>query len=250
MNELLFVVKLLLSVICWVVLIILGHFLDKEIFCDKYLQKILNIIINLAGFNRIHISEKSKQRYYKVLNSGLKCLAIYNHRSYYDGIIMCSLFPKCKMLMNNCVSRHVPYFEDGLEKIGYIIFEPDKLNNNITQKILDVVKNRKKGDGVLMIAPDGMNKLSANECIAPYRSGAFVGLFPILPIVIKYKNYRISPEQTNYFNGAEAFVHKLLDDKCEVYIEVMKLVKPKCDVSFDKYKESVHRLMSQQYMNM
>ena len=30
----------------------------------------------------------------------------------------------------------------------------------------------------------------------------------------------------------------------------MKLVKPKCDVSFDKYKESVHRLMSQQYMNM
>ena len=51
MNELLFVVKLLLSVICWVVLIILGHFLDKEIFITKYLQKILNIIINLAGFN-------------------------------------------------------------------------------------------------------------------------------------------------------------------------------------------------------
>lgn len=250
MNELFFIVKLFLTLICWVVLIILGHCLDKELFTTKYLQRILRIIINLAGFNRIHISEKSQQRYNKVLNSGLKCLAIYNHRSYYDGIIMGSLFPKCKMLMNNCVSRHVPYFEDGLEKIGYIVFEPDKLNNNITQKILDVVSNRKKGDGVLMMAPDGMNKLSTNECIAPYRSGAFVGLFPILPIVIKYKNYRISPEQTHYFNGAEAFVHKLLDDKCEVYIEVMKLVKPKSNVSFEQYKQTVHGLMCQQYMNI
>ena len=146
--------------------------------------------------------------------------------------------------MNSNISSMFPNLSNILKKSGYIVI--DKNIKNKTKLITKYVNNRKENEGILSIAPDGLNKIENNNVIAPFKTGAFVDKFCILPVVIKYKNYIINPENINDNLVLDLF-QKPLDINCEVIVDVMKLIQPKKDSSIDEYKNMVHKRMSQRY---
>jgi 1-acyl-sn-glycerol-3-phosphate acyltransferase len=238
-----YILRVLIIISIFIIYIILGTLLNIDIFL-KYSQNIKKKFIYMFGFKKIHISEKGLNRYNKLLKSNKKCILVYNHRSIFDGIIICSVFKKIKAFMNSKITNMFPYLSNVLKKSGYLL-----TNDNMTNKtklITNFVNQRKENEGILSIAPDGLKKIGPTEAIAPFKSGAFVDKFCILPVVIKYKNYTINPENKDDNHILNLF-QKPLDLNCEVILDVMKLIKPPKEISIDEYKRLVHKQMSNRY---
>jgi len=238
-----YILRIICVISIVILYIILGTFLNIDVFL-KYSQNIKKKFLYMIGFKKIHISEKGLNLYNLLLKSNKKCILIYNHRSIFDGIIICSVFKKIKAFMNSNISSMFPNLSNILKKSGYIVI--DKNIKNKTKLITKYVNNRKENEGILSIAPDGLNKIENNNVIAPFKTGAFVDKFCILPVVIKYKNYIINPENINDNLVLDLF-QKPLDINCEVILDVMKLIQPKKDSSIEEYKNMVHKRMSQRY---
>lgn len=239
-----YILRIICLIILLIIYILLGTLLNIDIFL-KYSQYIKKFFLNIFGFHKIRISEEGLNRYNKVLKSNKKCILIYNHRSIFDGIIICATFNKIKAFMDNTITNNFPYLSKVLEKSGYLLINTKQKNN--TKIITSFVNNRKANQGILSIAPDGFTRIPLNEVIAPFKTGAFVNKFSILPVVIKYKNYTINPENINDNNFVIDFLKKPLDLNCEVILDVMKLIKPKKDTSIMEYKNIVHKKMSKRY---
>jgi hypothetical protein len=146
--------------------------------------------------------------------------------------------------MDSKIAEIFPYLSNVLKKSGYIVI--DKNMSNKTKLITDFVNNRKQNEGLLSIAPDGFQKIEFNNAIAPFKTGAFVDKFCILPVVIKYKYYKVNPENVNC-NLVLNLFEKPLDLKCEVILDVMNPIQPKKNISIEEYKNFVHKQMSKRY---
>ena len=125
-------------------------------------------------------------------------------------------------------------------------------NGKTTEKIIEYTKNRKVGERVLAVAPDGGNcSIDPDNKVAELKTGAFVGKFPILPIVIKY-------DKDNYLNFKHELGETLMDCILKgflylnhnVKIKVLDMVYPSDDESIIEYKDRVHALISDEYKNI
>ena len=93
--------------------------------------------------------------------------------------------------MLNIIKKYYP---------NYIII---KKNESSVEKIKEKINNRKINDDLICIFADAMKEIPIGKNIAPFKTGAFVNNFDILPIVIKYKNFDIEPIYYKHENKFE-----------------------------------------------
>ena len=120
-----------------------------------------------------------------------------------------------------------------------------------TKMITEYVNNRKKGEEILIVYADGMEKIPKGNVIAPFKTGAFVPRCKVIPVVIKYKNYTISPYY-KWYDGDNiiwAQFRMFLDNSCDVEVDVLDPVNPD-NMSIEEHRDKVHKLMEDRYRIM
>ena len=96
-----------------------------------------------------------------------------------------------------------------------------------------------------------MKPVPKGKNIAPFKTGAFVGKFDILPVVIKYKNYKIDPKYRWYDdeNHVLSVWKMLLDGHCDIHVKVLEPVS--CgNLSVEQYKDKVYNIMDKAYIDI
>ena len=159
-----------------------------------------------------------------------------------------ALFDNITFLLNSNLPSYYPFFDKVYKAMNMIYTS----NGKTTEKIIEYTKNRKVGERVLAVAPDGGNcSIDPDNKVAELKTGAFVGKFPILPIVIKY-------DKDNYLNFKHELGETLMDCILKgflylnhnVKIKVLDMVYPSDDESIIEYKDRVHALISDEYKNI
>jgi 1-acyl-sn-glycerol-3-phosphate acyltransferase len=181
------------------------------------------------------------------VDSDEKFIVIFNHTNLVEPFLLYSVYPKFSIVLNHTIPSTIPFFNIIKEKLNYIYTEKDKT----TENIIEYTKNRKKGDSVLMIAPSG-GKVSddPNNRITKFRSGAFVGKFPILPIVIKFDNNIIDYNHDKGESFIQAVLKIFLHQKYNVKIKVLDMMYPLENEEINDYKDRAHQLMSKEYATL
>lgn len=203
-----------------------------------------NVVSKILSLNYIYDSDNIKM-IDNYIDSDEKLLITVNHRSIYDVLIFLSMFRRL-----SCV-----IFSDGPSKIPFFIKVTEKLKclcvgkKNTVTKITEFVKNRKKGDNILVIAPDQcIYPDDVTECnIGKFRTGAFVPMVPIVPIIIKYEDTRLDYMWENKESIYHAFFKVFLSNNYNIKIKVLDKVLPDENSTIEQYRDKVHKIMSYEY---
>ena len=239
--------RLVIFIIIYILFIVIGIIIPS-----KYYRLVWCGLCNYAGMSltgfRMRI--QNQDRIYNAINSDDNILIVSNHRTLFDPYIM-----------SGCFNGHISYVFDRkiLDKIPFFTFALQYLTNSIpvekkntTDLIRKFTENRKKGDSLLCIFADAMGKIEQGKHIAPFKTGAFIHKFKILPIVIKYKNYTIDPKHLWYKGEHFSWgVFKTwLNDTVDVTLHVMNPIQPKTEWSIEYYRDYVNDCMNKQYNDM
>lgn len=225
---------------------LIGYFVFPSSWKGWYIKYMCKMLINVLGFTKVNINPEGMKRYQRLLESDQKVLIVANHRSLFDHFILLSVLDNISFLAITD-GLIIPGLATVVRALNGIIIE--KAKKNTTQRIIDNVKQRKENGNVLVVYPDGMGDILPGEHIAPFKTGAFVGRFDILPIVIKYKNYDVDPYY-HYSKGETmfySFFKKLIGTRCEVEIKILPLQKCSKNMSIERYRDKVHKAMSKEY---
>lgn len=124
------------------------------------------------------------------------------------------------------------------KRIGHIMVNK---NSKASDKIKDFVNERKSGDRMLMIAPSaGYSNNDNQNKLEEFRTGAFLPLTPVLPVIIKYSPY------INWKNGQSFlnFLYEILSAEKKLYsFKVLDEVQPKENETPEEFKERVKLYM-------
>ncbi len=124
------------------------------------------------------------------------------------------------------------------KRIGHIMVNK---NSKASDKIKDFVNERKSGERMLMIAPSaGYSNNDNQNKLEEFRTGAFLPLTPVLPVVIKYSPY------INWKNGQSFlnFLYEILSAEKKLYsFKVLDEVQPKENETPEEFKERVKLYM-------
>ena len=223
---------------------ILGDNYDMD---SSIMQVSCKIIMDCLSINLIY-DKDNIDIFNKYANSDLKFITIFNHTNLIEPFILLSLFKNISYLLNESIPSFIPFFEIVYKKLKYIYTKKGKTSDIINE----YTRNRKNGEGVLFIAPGG-GKQSENpdeNVITEFKSGAFVGLFPILPIIIKYDD---ATADCNFDKG-EHFLHGFfkvfLKRNRNIKVKVLDLVRPENDETINEFKDRVHNIMSIEYKRL
>jgi 1-acyl-sn-glycerol-3-phosphate acyltransferase len=202
---------------------------------SKYFIKICRFkslnILNIDNFNKI----KKKD-----------FIIVANHISLYDGIILTAIFGNvCFLADKNGLG--IPGSDFVHKKLGSVIINKDNKGNS--DKIKEYIL--KNNDNILVIFPDGMDPIEPNKNIANFKTGAFKDGLDVLPVIIKYKNFKINP--TFYWykgeNTIHGFIKMLLDGNCDIHVKILNLQNKKNYEDIDNYRKRIYNLMSNEYNN-
>ena len=209
------------------------------------------IILKFFLFQNIHFDYSTIHTYLHILHSDKPIIIVSNHRSLFDGFVLMSIFGNLSFIVNDTGMSLFPGIKTICDKLGFIQVKTNK-KTNATKKIIDYTNNRKSSEPILTIFPDSLHQIPSHLNIAPFKSGAFVGKFDILPIIIKYKNYDIHPFYwgNNEPRGFSSIIEKLLDQKCEVYVEMLPITHCDKNMSIEQYKNHVFNIMNTHYDKM
>lgn len=203
--------------------------------CVKTLQfKSLNVS-NIASFERVKKSNRPT-------------IIVSNHISLYDGLILSTALGDVCYFVNMDGMKLVPGIREVNRKIGSVFIDQ---NSGNSKKIKQYIDNRKSDDNLLVVFPDSMQPIPSDKYIAPFKTGAFIHGYDILPIVIRYKNYTIDPKYLWY--KGETAVHSLLkvllDDTCDVEVVILEPIVPRKNENVQDLKNRVHEIMTHTYIN-
>lgn len=212
-----------------------------------FIKSMTTIFLKLCRFKSIHYS--SLDPFYSSLKSDKPLIIVSNHNSIFDGPILLSALGNITFVVNEIGSSLFPGINYIYDKLHFIKMKTSS-RNNTTQKIIDYTNSRISNQPILTIFPDACNIIPPGKNIAPFSTGAFVGKFDILPIIIKYKNFDIYPYY--YDNdlkprGIKAIFEKLLENNCEIHLHMLPI--QKCDPTFSiqQYRDHVYNLMNTYY---
>jgi 1-acyl-sn-glycerol-3-phosphate acyltransferase len=184
-------------------------------------------------------------KYSEYLYSDKKFIAVFNHTSLVDPIVLYSIFERysCVLLKNPIFS--LCGYSDKIHKKLKNIFVA---KNNTTSQILERVSNRKSGDSVLFIAPGAGNTPLNPDNITEFTgNGAFIGKYPILPIVLKLEDDSI---HHNYDNG-ESYLHSIMKlfllNNYKIKVIVGDMIEPYDNESIENYKNRTYNIMNDMY---
>lgn len=236
----------LIIVIILYILFIIILFIIPDSWKYKYTMYSNKVFISYMGFTKVNINKDGFDLYEKLRASDNKLLIVANHRSIFDHFVLFSALGDISFLAGED-ALVFPGIETVIKKLNGIITKKNK--GGTTQHIIDSVKNRKAGDSILLIYPDRMDEVPYNMEITPFRTGAFVGKFDILPIVIKYKNFDIDPYclYSRGHNMFYSFFKKMLGTHCDVDIKILPLQKATDKMSIEQYRDKIYNLMSKEY---
>jgi 1-acyl-sn-glycerol-3-phosphate acyltransferase len=220
-----------------VIIILLFDYTDALYYASNIISKILTI-------NYIYDNDNIKM-IDNYVNSDEKILITVNHRSAFDVLLFLSMFKKL-----SCV-----IFSEGPDKIPLLSKISKKFKNlcvgkkNTVQKIIEFTNNRKKGDNILIIAPDECRYPDdITECnIAKFRTGAFVPMVPIVPIIIKYEDTRLDYMWENKETLYHAFFKVFLSKDYNIKVKVLDKVCPDENSTIEQYRDKVRKIMSDEY---
>ena len=221
----------LLRFIGIIVTMILGNYLFT-FFPNLYTMSPLYVYtIRFVTFFSGFISIKIKNGNNLNLIKG-ECITIYNHTSFVDGFLLCTLYPY-SFVIKTCYAK----FMKGIVKASNgIIIEK---NGNNTQKIIIFI-NEKRGN--LLISPEGT--CTNGKYLIKFNLGAFIPLVPIQPILIRYHYKYFNPS----FSEDNKFIvlYRLLTQFVNhVTLEVLPLQYPLTDETPKEFAERVRGIMAQ-----
>ena len=208
-------------------------------------QFFIKLLLHVCRLSNITIV--NKELFDNYCKTDKPFLIVSNHISLFDGIVLTAIFGNvCFLADINGLS--IPGTKFINKKLGSVII--NKKNKGNSHKIKEYVINN-KNDNILVIFPDGMDPIEPNKNIANFKSGAFKDGLDILPIIIKYKDYKINP--TFYWYKGENPIHgfskMILDGNCNIHVKILNLEKKIKDETIDDYKERIYNLMSNEYNN-
>jgi predicted CopG family antitoxin len=241
-------VRILIILIAYFIAVFIACVIGNNYESDtSIMQMTCKLIMCCLSINLIY-DEDNLNIFNKYAESDLKFITIFNHTNLIEPFILLSLFKKISYLLNESIPSFIPFFDIVYKKLNYIYTKKGKTSDII----IEYTKNRKKGEGVLFVAPGG-GKQSENpdeNLITEFKSGAFVGLFPILPIIIKYDD---TTADCNFDKG-EHFLHGFfkvfLKRNRIIKVKVLDLVRPEKDETINEFKERVHNIMSIEYKKL
>lgn len=169
----------------------------------------------------------------------------FNHISIIEPIVLAAVFGNISCVISDRIFKHFPGSSIIINKFHAIMID-NKPNSNNTKKICDHLK---KNVNPIAIAPDGMQYPEFGNNIGNFKTGAFVPMAPILPVIIKYKNYDVLPDFK--YDAGEDSIHGImklfLNSNTTIDIDIMNLVHPEKDWTPVLYKEHVFKLMNNRY---
>lgn len=209
---------------------------------NKYLARCL---LKVSNFKNIIVN--GYEKFEEILHSDRKCIIVSNHICLYDGFVLLAALGNIGFVSEKSGMMMLSGMYQINQKLNSVFVKKGKT----VEMINNHVKNRKKSENILVIYADGMAYVPPGKGIAPFKTGGFVGKFDVLPVVIKYKNYKIDPTY-EWYKG-EWFLHswykKLLDDQCEISIEIMDL--QSCgNQSIEQYRDTIYNMMEDRYQKM
>jgi 1-acyl-sn-glycerol-3-phosphate acyltransferase len=199
----------------------------------------------VSNFRRIVVN--GFERFEELKDSNRKFLIVSNHTSLYDGFVFIAAFGDIGFVALRDGMMLLCGMYDINKRLNSVFVDKGKT----TEQVIKHVNNRKKGDNPLVIFPDAMQPVPKGKNIAPFRTGAFVGKFDVLPVVIKYKNYKIDPTYRWYEGETSVMsMYKMfLDGSCDVCVEVLEPVS--CgSLSIEEYKDKVYNIMDKAYSKL
>jgi 1-acyl-sn-glycerol-3-phosphate acyltransferase len=241
------ILPFILSFIIYLIGIFLLVLFDDE-YSNYIISCTMNIILYIIGFTRINYNLLKLIDYHSRVLQKQKFIIVYNHISMLDGWVLWAVFGKLGHVFDKKTIMYMPYSEYICDKkIGCILIDRTSKNaKSTTDIILDTLKNT---DKILTIAPDGMKYPTGYNNIGDFHTGAFVGKYPILPIIIKYKNCEVYPDFK--FDDEEHFLHSFskcfLNTNGIIDVDIMDMIIPEKNWSIHEYKDFVKEKMEKRY---
>jgi len=187
------------------------------------------IIAKFIGFfcGFVCINIKNKHLFVK---DGL--VTIYNHSSFLDGFLLCTLHP-----FSIVIKAVYAKFIKGIVKASNGISV--EKNSNCTQKIINHIHEKR---GNLLIAPEGT--CTNGKYLINFNLGAFIPLVPVQPILIHYHYKYFNPSFSE--NNKLIVLYKLLTQFVNhVTIEILPLQQPLKNETPKEFAERVRTVMAQ-----
>lgn len=241
--------RILIILLAYIIGVLLIFLINKNSFTKFMIRCWAIITMRMHSFNLIYEKEEIL-KYEKYMKEEDNVLLIYNHRNLYDSILLLCLCDNITFLLNKAIPSKLPFFKILYDRMNMIYVETDKSN---TDSIINYVNNRKKGEKILAIAPDG-GKYPENpdvSDISKFKTGAFVGMFPVIPIVIKYNEKNYLDYKIDY---PESVLHVMfkgfLNETYDVKVKVLDMVYPDENSSIEEYRDKVYNIMNEEYKKM
>ena len=238
----LILIRIILSILIYFIGIILISILPDD-YADFILKLTCRLYLYLLGYVKINYDIDKLIKYENYKKSNTKFIVIYNHVNFMDGPIIWSVFGKMGMIVDEKVVKNTPFCEYlSTQKLGCILINKD--SKNTTDKII-------KSNDIIGLAPDSMKYPTYPNNIGDFKTGAFVGKFPILPVIIKYKNCDVFPDYKYEMEESiyHAYFKQYLNMNVTVDVNIMDMIYPKEEWSVDEYKDFVKNKMEIEYKN-
>ncbi len=165
--------------IFWILVVVLFAYIFSMLASEKRIIKYFPIFprLILFGFGFYHIPVANRQHLADALRD--RGIAVYNHISFLDGFIVTACVHPFAFVINSnqgsvCVMTHI------VRKLHYLLVDYDR-GGGQTAKITEHAE--RPGSNMLAIAPEGTT--TNGVALLRFRTGAFVPLRPVLPIIIR-----------------------------------------------------------------
>ena len=205
-----------------------------------YNKNILELFLeNLNVYGSIENIDK----YYKFKQYHTNGIGIFNHTSLLDGIILMkelqepiSFVCAKNILISLCKSI--------VDKWNCLVIDPKQ---STTRQITETVLNRNKNEPILFIAPSGGDGMiqKDKENLCNFKTGAFVSLSPVLPVIIKYNPHIYTDESTMI----ESCIN-LINSKKKVYkVKILDTIYPRKSDTIESFRDYVYNKMNYELKN-
>ena len=165
--------------IFWILFIVFIAYIFSKFASEKIMMKHFPIFPRLImfGFGFYYIPVVNHQHLADALRD--RSIAVYNHISFFDGLLISAcVHPFAFVINSNQGSLSVMTYV--VRKLHYLLVDYAR-GGGQTAKIAEHAQ--RPGSNMLAIAPEGTT--SNGVALLRFRTGAFVPLRPVLPIIIR-----------------------------------------------------------------
>lgn len=164
-------------------------------------------------------------------SSGIPFIVAFHHPTFFDHVVLMRELGEFRFVMKKDFA--IPVIRQLATKYDVIMVHgKGGTTDIIQQKAIDISKPP------IAIAPAGGNVLSDPCQVAPFRSGAFVPLLPIIPVVIRYSPYEYWENGKNLFQTVWT---RLQNGVLYYSVQVLPPIIPTKETTISALQEETHQ---------